>query len=47
MHEGAAGLSLFLVAVHVAGVIVSSLVHGENLVKAMLTGYKQRSQTHV
>ena len=40
LHEGLADLSLALVAVHVLGVLVSSFMHRENLVKAMLTGDK-------
>lgn len=47
LHEGAANLSLLLVAVHVGGVLVSSALHHENLVKAMLTGRKTRGQTDV
>ena len=41
LHEGLAKAMLALVGVHVAGVIVSNFIHGENLVRAMLTGYKR------
>ena len=40
LHEGAAFAMLTVVAVHVAGVLASSLMHRENLVRSMLTGFK-------
>lgn len=40
MHEAIAGGMLALVGVHVAAVLLSSRVHHENLVGAMLTGRK-------
>lgn len=40
LHEGAANAMLAVVLAHVAGVIVSSLRHHENLVAGMITGRK-------
>ena len=41
VHEGLAVTMLAVVAIHVAGVLTGSLMHGENLVRAMLNGHKQ------
>ena len=40
VHEALASGLLALVMVHIAGVLASSLLHGENLVRSMITGYK-------
>jgi len=40
LHEGLAATMLTIVIVHVAGVISGSLLHGENLVRAMVNGHK-------
>jgi cytochrome b len=39
-HELASNAMLALVGVHIVAVLVSSRLHGENLVRSMLTGYK-------
>ncbi|MBI3771833.1 MAG: cytochrome b/b6 domain-containing protein [Gammaproteobacteria bacterium] len=41
IHEVCVNVMLALIAFHVVGVILASVQHKENLVKAMLTGYKQ------
>ncbi|MBI1175417.1 MAG: cytochrome B [Sideroxydans sp.] len=39
-HDILSDAMLFLVGLHVSGVVLSSMLHRENLVRSMLTGYK-------
>ena len=40
LHEALANGMLAVVLIHIAGVVVSSVLHRENLVRSMITGFK-------
>lgn len=41
VHKAGAWLMLAAVMLHIAGVVIESALHGENLVRTMITGYKK------
>lgn len=43
IHDAAANFMMLVVVVHVAAVVISGLVHKENLVRSMLSGFKNGS----
>ena len=42
IHEFFANATLFFIAIHVLGVLYSSLIHNENLIRSMIDGKKRK-----
>ena len=42
VHEGAANVMMVMVGIHIIGVLVESLLSGENLIRSMINGRKYR-----
>ncbi len=44
IHEGIVNVLMAVVIIHIAGVFISSLLHKENLARAMVNGYKKGNE---